>query len=396
MKKRWALFICLFSVALMVAPPQIQGAEKTIKMGVVAALSGAGAIWGTTFNRTFQLQAEQINAAGGLQVGGEKYKIELIPLDDKWSASEAVNVTNRLIFKEKVNFLFGSLGSTCAMAMVPIIRENKMITITGSYTPKILGPDKPYTFRGYASSGEIFPPLFAWIKQNYPNVKRMGILYANDEGGWAQVVDYETNIQAQGFELVTKDSYERNTVDYVPVLTRMLDKKLDLIILEALTGDLGMMSKQLRQMGFKGPSVTGVANDVERLVKIGGVEGMEGLILPNAFLTPGGVQKWADEYLARHKSFDIATMLYVDYFDWLIHGIKVADSLDPEKVRVALESGKFVSRLYGPLEAGGKMRYGNNHQLIPPIPISVIRQGKGVGLSVVPGMEPGPIPQVKK
>ena len=123
---------------------------------------------------------------------------------------------------------------------------------------------------------------------------------------------------------------------------------------------------------------------------------MEDLILPNAFLSPGGVQKWADEYLARHKIFDIATMLYVDYFDWLIHGIKVADSLDPEKVRVALESGNFVSRLYGPLKAGGKMRYGNNHQLLPPIPISVIRQGKGVALSVVPAMEPGPIPQVKK
>jgi len=92
----------------------------------------------------------------------------------------------------------------------------------------------------------------------------------------------------------------------------------------------------------------------------------------------------------------VTSVGYTLGLEYLIAGIKKADSLDTEKVRVGLETVNFVSSYYGPIKAGGKIRYGIAHQLLPPVTITQIKKCENVG-QLVPGEEgPPPPPERKK
>jgi branched-chain amino acid transport system substrate-binding protein len=67
-------------------------------------------------------------------------------------------------------------------------------------------------------------------------VRKAGLVGPNDESGWSVLAEYGPPCKNLGYEIVAEDYFERNTVDYYPVLTRVFRQKLD-ILLDASTGD---------------------------------------------------------------------------------------------------------------------------------------------------------------
>jgi branched-chain amino acid transport system substrate-binding protein len=372
------------------------GPENILKIGLVAPLTGAGAPWGICYQKTLQMEAEQYNAAGGLTVEGQKYKIEVMAEDDKYSPSEGVTVTNKLIFKEKIKFIMGPVGSAVVLATRPICEANKVVSIHACYTPKAVAPELPFTFRAHPSMGETIGPIFKWVMDKNPNMKKAGLLGPNDESGWSILAEYLFACKNLGFQVVAEDYFERNTADYYPVLTRILKNQPDILMLDAGTGDLGLILKQARQMSFKGLTLSSNPHDAAKLCKVAGKEGAEGHIHSGPHIVPGAVQKWHDQFVARWKEWDASSILFADHLDLIVTGIKKANSLDTAKVRDAIETMNFESRVYGPVKFGGKRRYGIAHQLLVPVFVSQVKNGDNTGLVLAPPMEPFPPPEVKK
>jgi len=77
------------------------------------------------------MAAEEINAKGGVQVGGKKMKIALIQADSNefLSITDATNAMERLITKDKVNFVVGGFRTEAVLAMQDIAMEHKRIFI---------------------------------------------------------------------------------------------------------------------------------------------------------------------------------------------------------------------------------------------------------------------------
>jgi len=393
-KKYWGF---VFMTILLLASSLVAaGAENALKIGLVAPLTGAGAPWGLCFQKTLQLEAEQYNAAGGLTIEGQKYKVEILSEDDKYSPSEGVTVTNKLIFKDKVKFINGPVGSAVVLATRPAIEANEVISIVSSYTPKALTPDNKFTFRVHPSMGETIGPMFKWVMDNNPGIKKAGLLGPNDESGWSILAEYKFACKNLGFEVAAEDYFERNTTDYFPILTRVLKNKPDILMLDAGTGDLGLILKHARQLGFKGLTISSNPHDAGKLCKVAGKEGAEGHIHSGPHLVPGAIQKWHDEFAARWKEWDSISILYGDNLDLMVAGIKQANSLDTQKVRSAMETVNFVSRFYGPVKLGGLKRYGIAHQLLVPVPISQVKNCDNVGLVLAPPLEPFPPPEAAK
>nr|WP_319016857.1 ABC transporter substrate-binding protein [Diaphorobacter aerolatus] len=86
-------------------------AQEELKIGAIVTLSGAGAAWGQAMLYATELAADDVNAKGGLDVGGKKYKVKVVPYDDKYQAGEAVTAANRLVFEDKVKYVIGPVGS---------------------------------------------------------------------------------------------------------------------------------------------------------------------------------------------------------------------------------------------------------------------------------------------
>jgi len=96
-------------------------AEGTIKVGAIAPKTGplaGGAV--VTQWPNVRLWVEQVNARGGLNVGGEMMTIELIEYDDKTNPGEHIKLAQRLAEQDKVDFVVAPYGTGFNIATAPI------------------------------------------------------------------------------------------------------------------------------------------------------------------------------------------------------------------------------------------------------------------------------------
>ena len=71
-------------VKVRVSAPRVSfGAEKTVKIGFLAPLTGEVAAWGLPGLYGCEIWAEKVNAAGGINIGGEAHKVEFVSYDNE-------------------------------------------------------------------------------------------------------------------------------------------------------------------------------------------------------------------------------------------------------------------------------------------------------------------------
>ena len=141
MKERYFLvFVVLLAVVLFIFPANRALAEKPIILG--CPLSTAF-LYGWDAERGFKLAVEEINAKGGVNVGGEKrpFEVEVIDtrdLEPGVPVSEALLAVEKLILDKKADFILGGpVRSEAALAAMSLLSKYKKISIlsTGVLTP---------------------------------------------------------------------------------------------------------------------------------------------------------------------------------------------------------------------------------------------------------------------
>ena len=236
----WSLVCCSFVAAAFVAALTSTAlAQQTLKLGVIGPMSGSGAAWGLELSRAAEMRAAEIDAAGGLKIGGDTYKLEVISYDHKGDAAEARTVTNRLVFQDKVKFIIGNAIGATTTAAQTITEPNAVLFTFTSWGFKSLGPDKPLSFRS-ESSFDVAEPFYAWIKAKNPSIKRVAVFGANDESGYDTVAAIAATAEKQGYTVVSKEYFARDTKDFYPMLTRVLTTNPDLIDLGGAPAGLGI------------------------------------------------------------------------------------------------------------------------------------------------------------
>jgi len=139
--KGWRLFVILATVVFFVAPGAVSMAADPVTIGCplsTAFLYGWGA------ERGVKLAVEEINAQGGVDVGGTKrpFNVEVIDtrdLEPGVPVSEALLAMEKLILEKKADFIVGGpVRSEAALAAMPLLSKHKKVSIltTGSLTPK--------------------------------------------------------------------------------------------------------------------------------------------------------------------------------------------------------------------------------------------------------------------
>ena len=113
---RPATLLKSLAVAACLCAGLLPGANaQTVKIGVIAALTGGGAPWGLAAAEGVKIVASEINAQGGLDVGGTKQRVEVIAYDDQYKAADALAAYNRLVNQDGAKYVF-ILSSASALA----------------------------------------------------------------------------------------------------------------------------------------------------------------------------------------------------------------------------------------------------------------------------------------
>jgi branched-chain amino acid transport system substrate-binding protein len=355
--------------------------EKVLKMGAIFPLSGRGATWGLAAQKAITVKQKEVNGRGGLNVGGEKYKIEIIWEDDKYNAAAGRMAAEKLVNRDKVKFIHGSQSSAVILAVQPITEPNKILFLVNSYAKEVLTPDKPYTFRMVLTSNEILQGMYPWMNKTYPSLKNVAFVEPNDASGWSIEKDCKRIAEQNQFQVVFSQFYERGTSDFYPLLNKLIVQKPDFIdFTGAPPGDQALIVKQLRELGYKGKTFSGTTLDPLEFCKIAGVQNAEGHIsnthdLLGAYTTEGQ-KKYYDDYMAIHgKPFDPVTPKYHLYLDILVQAIEKSGSLDPTQVKETMEKMEEWHTIFGAAKFGGKEHYGIKRQIVTPVYISEIVNG---------------------
>src|SRR2546428_13937999 len=223
-------------------------------------LSGPAAPWGIPHKNATELVFDEVNSQGGVDVGGKKYRLEVIAYDHKYVIAEGVATVNRLIAKDGVKYI-SILGGAVAKANEEPVNESGALGLTLAYAEGLVSPKNPLTFQCFPAPPET-TTFWKWIKSNHPAIKRVASIAPNDDTGWWSVKVETAYIQKLGYDSVAKEFFERSMTDFNPILLRMLAQKPDAIsVMASPAGSVGLIIKQARELGFKGRFVSLHPND---------------------------------------------------------------------------------------------------------------------------------------
>ena len=144
--KKVILVACFFAVCLNPAAFAEEEAAH-FKVGVITSLSGDLATGGNVTKRGYDLWADAVNEAGGIDIQGKKYPVKLIYGDAQSEPSQGASAAERLATQEKVDFVLGPYSSGVTLASAPVLEKYKIPMITGSAESPLIWEQKfKYTF----------------------------------------------------------------------------------------------------------------------------------------------------------------------------------------------------------------------------------------------------------
>ena len=218
----------------------------TIRIGMVAALSGPSASMGKALPQGIDLAIEEINAAGG--VLGRK--LEVFYRDDEGDPTKAKNMAEELVDREKVIFMLGPVNSTSAVAIAPYLTENKIVNIISIATSDAaIDPVKyPYSFRTMPPNGLQAEALALIAKAGgYRRVAIVGDTSALGVDGLAQL---DKHCAANGITPVARVSYTPGDPDMTPVAQAIANAQADYALLWTLGADGARLVRALERIGY--------------------------------------------------------------------------------------------------------------------------------------------------
>ncbi|HEY0440746.1 MAG TPA: ABC transporter substrate-binding protein [Xanthobacteraceae bacterium] len=231
-------------------------AADPIRIGHVAALSGASAQSGEAITRGLALAIDEINAKGGL-LGGRK--LELVQRDDESVPPKGLLAARELIFKEKVDAIFGGIDTPVSLAIAPLVNKEKKIFIAvwAAGTGITRNGAKPnYVFRVSAVDDLVDIKLLKYAHQKF-GAKKAGLMLINNPWGESNEKGLHAASTADPtVQIAGVGKFESNDVDMVPQLARLKDAGADTIILVVNTPPGAQMMKSRERMGWKVPVIS--------------------------------------------------------------------------------------------------------------------------------------------
>ena len=237
------LIVIVLVIALIVRGRATTTPQGTIKIGGNLALTSYGASWGENQLKGAQLAVKEINENGG--VLGRK--IEFVSEDNRTEPKTTVTVANKLISVDKVNFMLSGWSEETE-PIVPVITQNKIITVTVSAGLPGITKESEYLYRTWPSDGIAVKALIEYAKAR--GYKKIGFAHTNAswENGLTDLfMSLAKNAGIQTFEPTI---FTTDTQDFKTQIAKLKSQNPDAVFLATGPGPLERFIKQSRDLGM--------------------------------------------------------------------------------------------------------------------------------------------------
>lgn len=310
MKKHWLFVLLLMMTMLMVAcnsdgskdssadgkasEDDTKGTAEeggTIKIGVLASLTGALESYGKQTQRGFELGIDY--ATGGtMEVNGKK--IEVVYEDTETKPEVAVQKATKLLEDDKVDFLVGSSSSGDTLAVLPLAEEyEKIMVVEPAVADSITGAEfNEYIFRtGRNSSQDAYAAAAAIAGKGV----KIATFAPDYSFGWDGVNAFKSAAEKLGAEIVLEEYADPAATDFTSNLQKVIDAKPDYLFVVWAGANSPWNQIADLKIQEKGIKISTGAPDIIALKFMNPLIGMEGFSVYYHTLPQNDVNKWLVE-----------------------------------------------------------------------------------------------------
>ena len=250
---------------------------KTIQLGAILSLTGAGGVYGPSSKKGMDLAVEKINGSGG--VNGAK--IALDTRDDASDKIQSQQVAQTLFQQVQPLALLGPTLSNSAVAVHPLAESFKVpilaVSTTGiNIVPNCNAPSTvpcTYVFRDSLGEESAIPANIK-VYSDKAHPKTGVLMVANDDKFSKDGGTIVTNTVAQyGINLLATIPFPKATADFAPPVTQAVQKNPDVIFITSLGNIPARIMIEARKQGFKGQFLGGNGFNTAAVSKAAGADG---------------------------------------------------------------------------------------------------------------------------
>ncbi|RMG00443.1 MAG: amino acid ABC transporter substrate-binding protein, partial [Nitrospirae bacterium] len=219
-------FLMVMAVSLIVLAFAGTGlAADVLDITIPLPLTGSKAKFGEIEKRSYEIAAEEINAAGGIK--GKKVVLHFEDSQGKPEISRAI--AEKIIDVKKQPFVMGEYSSSCSKAIAAVAEERKVpyLVVTGA-SDTITQQNYKYVFRMNPSVSYYTGGLRSFLKK-VVKPRTVAILYESTDFGTKGAEGMVKDAKKLGMKVVMKEKYESGAVDFKPILSKLKSKRPDVI-----------------------------------------------------------------------------------------------------------------------------------------------------------------------
>ncbi|MCX8021837.1 MAG: ABC transporter substrate-binding protein [Syntrophorhabdaceae bacterium] len=369
------LFVLLFSVFSFT---YAYGAD-TIKIGLLAPLTGPAAADGLSVQNSVKLAVEKVNSEGGLL--GKK--VDFVSYDDRADPKEAVALARKLIEQDKIVAFVAGSYSAPTRAVAPIFQEEKIPLVAAYAVHPDVTKAGNYNFRN-GFLGMVEGKAAAYVAVKLLKAKRISLLVSDNDFGrtLSEGFKFYMDKYAKGVAtIVSQQAYPMQEKDFRAYLSKIKQDNPDAIFASGYYFQTGPIVKQAREMGIKAYIIGEEGADSPKFLEIAGASAEGFIIVTNLNRDDKRpeVQKFLTTYESRYGiQPDMVGASAYDAFMIICDAIKRSKSLKGPDIRAAIASIKNYNGLTGEIK-----RFTPEGEVVKDVQVQIVKNGRFRNFGVV-------------
>jgi branched-chain amino acid transport system substrate-binding protein len=247
------LILVWLSVMLALVVSSTKGDSQTIKIGAVVPLTGRYAALGGQVKTGYELGVQQINAAGGVTIGGKKLQIELTMLDDESDPTKTVARLETLASQGVVAYL-GGAGSDLHGVAASIADKNKIPYLGVAFAfYGIHQQGLRYLFSPFPKSPDLTNETFVFLDAAIPAAQRprkVALFLERTDWGKEMGALWEGTAKKHGYQIVASGEYAPGSKDFSDLILKAKSAGAETVLALPSPPDGMTIVKQMKELDF--------------------------------------------------------------------------------------------------------------------------------------------------
>jgi branched-chain amino acid transport system substrate-binding protein len=352
----------------------------TVTLGASVQLTGNLSDTGRIYRDAYQFAVDRINAQGGVMIGEKPHKLALKILDNKSDLKLAAEQQERLVTKDRVNFLLGPFSSNAVLAGAAVAEKYQVPMVQGGgASSQIFARGYKYVFGTLPASTDYFRSTIAMLEQLEPRAKTVGLVSGDDSFDVTLSKETSELVKKAGLEVVLDQQYSERSPNFFNILTLVKGRAPDVLLWSGHEAGAINFIRQSRSRkvspNLLASFTVGVTSANFR--KVLGDDANYAFGMTPWLPTERLKDRWFGDAVQFAKAYEEKFGYAPDYHaaaavaavQAFVEAMKTSDSFDPGEVRDALANLEFES-IYG------RVHFGDNGQITMPQTVVQIQGDK--------------------